>query len=609
MKPLLQTLLSLSALYLIGCGGFGGSDNSNQGVFTTEILKFSNCAELRATANAASTMYMNVMPISADAAIPVSGSAPNTQIYDNQSSSVLESDRVLANRHNLFVLRKNSLEVFSRGSFQRSQIVMLESSNKNTLFVDDQYVIVIASSDYLTTKVSIYDATSLLLRKEYVLEGLFDDVRRHGDQLIVMANSYSYLSIASEETINPNQTIVSPNCNEIYQSQTNIYTSGLTLLYNIQLDDFSKVPSSTGFAGYTNLIYMSANALYLASNSYYTFPSHIRQIKWTSDSISLNSVATYNGAIKDRWAMNEYADNDGIKLAIATTISETSVMPAANTVTNILPANTNQINHLLVFSERNGKLTQTAESNPFGANESIQSVRFVGDLAYVVTFRITDPLFIFDLSNRNNIQQLGELKVPGFSTHLRPLMNHHMLGVGYDTQDSQGTARQAGVQISLFDVGQSNNPIRKNVFSYGVRGSYSDATIDSHALLYDSGTGLIGLPVVELTNPYANDRFSWGTTVGFAGAQIYRYASGQLTELGRISHSKWRTQYNCGSMLYNGWSYGSSDINRIIMLDDKLITISQFGLMTHNPQTLATISEQMFTARPSGFCYEPGLQW
>lgn len=607
MKPLLHTLLLASALCLIGCGGFGGSDSPKQGVFTTNIQKFSSCAELRATTNAASIMFMDIMPATADAAIPVSGPA-NNQIYDNQSANVMESDRVLINSTKLFVLRKSSLEIFSRSSFQRTQVVQLESANKNTLFVDDKNVVVVSSNDYLTTKISIYDASTIVLRKQFVLEGLFEDVRRHENQLILLANSYSYMTQKNEGTLNPNQTIVSPNCNEIYQSQTNAYSSGLTLLYNIQLDDFSKAPSSTGFAGYTNLMYMSENALYLASNSYYTFPSHIRQIKWTKDSVRLNSIATYFGAIKDRWGINEYADSNGIKLAIATTISQTSIMPAAAAV-DVLPANTDRINYLLVFSENNGHLSKLSESNSFGANESIQSVRFVGDLAYVVTFRITDPLFIFDLSDRSNIRQLGELKVPGFSTHLRPLMNHYLLGVGYDTQDSQGATRQAGVQVSLFDVNQTSNPIRKNVFTIGVRGSYSDATIDSHALLYDSGTGLIGLPVVELINPYASDPFSWGTTVGFAGAQMYRFSSGQMSDIGRISHSKWRSSFSCDAMLFNGWSYGSSDINRIIMVDGKLVTISQFGLMVHNPQSLAIISEQMFTPRTSGFCYEPGFQW
>lgn len=607
MKPLLQLLLSVSALYLMGCGGIGGSDNSNQGVFTADIQKFSSCAELRATVSAASQMYRNVMPISTDAAMPVSGGA-NAPIYDSQSLNVVESDKVLINSSKLFVLRKDRLEIFNRISFQRSQVVMLESSDKNTLFADDEFVVVVASSSVSTTKVSIFDPSTMLLKKEFVFEGLFEDVRKKGHQLILQTNAYSYIDIPSEGTLNPNQTVVSPSCSDIYQSQTNAYTSVLTLLYNIRLDDFSKVPSSTGFAGYTDILYMSENALYLASNSYYMFPSHIRQIKWTADSIGLNSVATYDGAIRNRWAMNEYADSDGVKLAIATTISQNSLVSAV-AATSILPPNANQVNHLLVFSEEFGKLVKLSESDSFGLNESIQSVRFVGDLAYIVTFRITDPLFVFDLSDRSHIRQLGELKVPGFSTHLRPLINHHLLGVGYDSQDSQGVARQTGIQISLFDMNQANNPVRKNVFTIGVRGSYSDATIDSHALLYDSGMGLIGLPIVELINPYVNDLFSWGTTVGFAGAQIYRYTEGQLVEVGRLSHSKWRNQYSCSTMLFNGLSYGSSDINRIIVVDGRLISISQFGMMVHDAQTLAVISDQAFTPRSSGFCYEQGFQW
>lgn len=609
MKPLLTGLFVVSTSYLIGCGGFGGSGAAPAGVFTTDIQKFSSCEELRATTNAASSMYTDVMPISeTDSVVPGSGGA-NAPIYDSQSFNVIESDHVLINSSKLFVLRKDSLEVFNRVSFQRSQVVMLESSYKNTMFVDDQFLIVLATNDYKTTKVSIYDVSTILLRKEFVLEGQFTDARRNGYQLIVQTDSYSYMNLTNEGTINPNQTVVSPNCNDIYHSQTNAYLGGLTLLYNIQLDDFSKIPSSAGFAGFTSLMYMSENALYLANNSYYMFPSHIRQVKWTRDSILLNSVVTYDGVIKDRWAMNEYADSNGVNLAIATTTTPTSVIPAMDATNTVPQPKRDQKNNLLMFSENNGQLVKTSESEVFGQNESIQSVRFVDDLAYVVTFRKTDPLFIFDLSDRRNIRQLGELKVPGFSTYLRPLLNKHMIGVGYDAQDSSGTTLQTGIQISLFDVSQSSNPIRKNVFTIGVLGSYSDATIDSHALLYDSGMGLIGLPVVEFINQYENNPFSWGTSVGFSGAQMYRYASGQLTEVGRISHSKWRNSYNCNTMLFNGWSYGSSDINRLITVDGRLISISQFGLMVHDPFSLATISEQAFTPRSSGFCYEQGFQW
>ncbi|MEZ6120255.1 MAG: beta-propeller domain-containing protein [Pirellulaceae bacterium] len=40
-------------------------------------------------------------------------------------------------------------------------------------------------------------------------------------------------------------------------------------------------------------------------------------------------------------------------------------------------------------------------------NESIQSVRYFGDRAYVVTYRQIDPLFAIDLSDQTNPQAVG----------------------------------------------------------------------------------------------------------------------------------------------------------------------------------------------------------
>ena len=67
-----------------------------------------------------------------------------------------------------------------------------------------------------------------------------------------------------------------------------------------------------------------------------------------------------------------------------------------------------------------GGLTEVGVVGDLGRGEEIRSVRFVGDQAYVVTFRQIDPLFIIDLTDPRNPEVKGELEIPGFSTYLEP---------------------------------------------------------------------------------------------------------------------------------------------------------------------------------------------
>ena len=70
-------------------------------------------------------------------------------------------------------------------------------------------------------------------------------------------------------------------------------------------------------------------------------------------------------------------------------------------------------------------------------NENLHSVRFMGDKCYLVTFKMTDPLFVIDVSQPENPKVLGSLKIPGYSDYLHPYDETHLIGVGKETVDSQ----------------------------------------------------------------------------------------------------------------------------------------------------------------------------
>lgn len=103
-----------------------------------------------------------------------------------------------------------------------------------------------------------------------------------------------------------------------------------------------------------------------------------------------------------------------------------------------------------------GTLDEVGAVEDLGIGESVQSVRFLGDMAYVVTFRQTDPLYAIDLSDPTDPKALGELKITGFSQYLHPVGDGLLLGVGREaTEDGFDT----GFKASLFDVSDPTNPV------------------------------------------------------------------------------------------------------------------------------------------------------
>ena len=117
-------------------------------------------------------------------------------------------------------------------------------------------------------------------------------------------------------------------------------------------------------------------------------------------------------------------------------------------------------------------------------NERVQSARFVGNRAYVVTFLQTDPLVVVDVSNPAAPAVLGQIKIPGFSQYMHPLDENHLITVG------QSAAR--GIQLQLFDVTTPGRIPPPFVHDFG-SGSASEASYSHKAFTFHAG--ILAVPV------------------------------------------------------------------------------------------------------------------
>jgi hypothetical protein len=161
---------------------------------------------------------------------------------------------------------------------------------------------------------------------------------------------------------------------------------------------------------------------------------------------------------------------------------------------------------LTVLEDNSGRL-QTVSTlpnaqrpEPLGKpGEQVYGVRFAGDRAYLVTFRVIDPLYVLDLANPADPRTVGVLEVPGFSDYLYPLPNGLLLGVGRDA-DAQGLPQ--GVKLGLFDVRNPAAPAEITSKVYGSRFSHSALSYARQGLnLFERSNGQVraALPLV-LTN-------------------------------------------------------------------------------------------------------------
>ena len=181
-----------------------------------------------------------------------------------------------------------------------------------------------------------------------------------------------------------------------------------------------------------------------------------------------------------------------------------------------------------ILSEDEGTLETIGQVGGLGEGEQIFAVRFIGETAYVVTFRQVDPLYTVDLSEPTNPTVLGELKIPGFSTYLHPIDDGLILGIGQDATDD---GRTTGAQVSAFDVSDLTDPTRSDQLGLGDN-SYSPIDWDKKSFTYWAQTRTAYIPI----SWWNWDEENGSEDNGAAVVAVKVNEDGTLTELGRVVH-------------------------------------------------------------------------
>ena len=349
----------------------------------------------------------------------------------------------------------------------------------------------------------------------------------------------------------------------------------------VPTNDLKKDVKTTVVLGSAQNIYASLQNLYVATTrwdySWNTVTSENRELTrvyrfaFTEGGVELKADGEVPGHILNQFSMDENADH----FRIATTVGPSWNTGEENPSSNSLYA-------LNMNMERVGAVEDIAPG------ETIYSVRFLGDRAYMVTFQTVDPFFVIDVSNPRSPKVLGALKIPGFSNYLHPYDATHVIGFGKDVDASIDadkvhstdaiyyTAVQ-GLKIALFDVTDVANPKQMAVEVIGDRGTDSPLLQNHKALLFDKERGLLAFPILVTKRPAGTDKSAEANTV-FQGAYVYDVSLQGFTLRGTVSHYDNTEEFiKAGSY----WYGGERDIQRIVRIGSQLVTVSDSQVRSH----------------------------
>lgn len=237
-----------------------------------------------------------------------------------------------------------------------------------------------------------------------------------------------------------------------------------------------------------------------------------------------------------------------------------------------------------VLAPHEGELTQIA-STPLVEDERIYATRFMGDRAYVVTFRRVDPLFVVDLSDPAFPELLGELHIPGFSDYVHPLDGDHLLTIGRDVDPATG--RDRGLLLQIFDVSDATDPELAHRHRFDKSG-YSAANTDHRAFTYFDDKD-------RLAFPFASYGSRFRSTL-----EVFRVdVTDGVSLLGSLDHAGF-LQGDCAEAYYGHWVCDYDPrVRRGMFIEDYVYSVSYGGVRVHHVDELEQSVADVPLPRPS----------
>lgn len=453
-----------------------------------------------------------------------------------------------------------------------------------------------------TTKALIYDIadkSDIKKIREVEVEGFYISSRKIANSLYLISNKNVYstdkdtiVPIYKDSIVNTEYKSLSYSCIRYFPG---VLESRYLIISGINLDNITEEAKIQAYLGAGENVYASTESLYVAITQYEPVFTIMRQeasVEKVKADTSLIGVPDYKQEeIKTK--IFKFSIEGGQvtflnKGEVVGTILNQFSMDESNNYFRIATTSGNSWssgedtskNNLYILDET---LSLTGKLEGLAPGEKIYSVRFMGDRAYVVTFKTVDPLFVIDLKDAKNPTVLGKLKIPGYSDYLHPYDENHIIGFGKDAVEVKGNAFYLGMKIVLFDVSDVANPIQKFSETIGDRGTDSELLRNHKALLFSKEKGLLAFPVTLMKLKEGDlkqsvDGIPQYGTFAYQGAYVYDINLTDGFKLkGKITHISDEEYLKSGDYWYDG----RKNVDRIIYIGDTFYTLSQ-GMIKAN---------------------------
>lgn len=317
----------------------------------------------------------------------------------------------------------------------------------------------------VTTDSYIYDLSDISnpsQTKKFTQSGNYTTSRLIGNTLYVISNKFMYDCKTEEDCYittgeNENETTLPADSIKCGES---INDTNCLVVSAVNLDSLERAADTKAFFGCGSSVYCNKNNMYITISGEET---EIVKAELTESEIKFTATAKVKGYVHNQFSMDER--NGCFRIATSDEIG----------------------NNLYIFDSQ---LNKISEITGFAENEQIQAMKYIGDMAYVITYEQIDPLFVIDLSDPHNPEIKGSVEITGFSSQLVSVDENTLLGIGYDDQ--------SGIKLVLFDI---SNPLSPAVLdSYIIFNAYSNAQYNHKAIVVNKEKNYFAIDYSQYTS-------------------------------------------------------------------------------------------------------------
>ena len=445
------------------------------------------------------------------------GEATYEEITDNQVAGVIEGDRIKRSSTHAYYLYENHLYVYSikggkselvskiafspyyQGSAQYtpSEFELYLSADCKTVTVMMPYYSFGVGMDRVDVcQIDVSDPANVKWKSAATIDGRYHSSRVVDGDYLVLTHYTLYLdnvyygtpeSFIPQVTDASGKNLIAPDHIIMPEALTN---AGYTVVARFDGATL-QAEGTAAFLSYANDVYVGVQNIYATHSSTRTEKdgnlvttrsyTDIACLSYEANAFEPKGSVTVEGTVKDRYSLDEY---EGILRVVTTTnISQyREVSHGDYTSSSNWHSSTNAA---LYCVDAETMQVKSSVENFAPAGESVQSVRYEGNTAYVCTAIVfTDPVFFFDLSDPMNITYKETEQIEGFSSSLVNFENGNLLGIGRTDWST--------LKVKIYREGEDGV---ESVCKFEMQNvSYST---DYKSYYIDRENQIVGIPIVD----------------------------------------------------------------------------------------------------------------